>query len=294
MMPATPVWRLIQVSNACAMAATDVPRSPVKRPAAPRGWLSATSIGGTSAPEGLPLVERSTRRVRRPASLRRSRIKRSSSPLVSSVPATTTKGSLAAVDDRGGTALRHLGDAAHGGRGGAGLRLDLRRRHRLRPARRQLRVGHVDARGAGRRRCRPARARRLPRSAPAAGVSSWPWRPTPSRRSCSSRSAASSRESISRLMRPLTMMATVSATSVATPIFCSITSTAISPSSARRTRMSSTWATMTGARPSVGSSITSRRGLSSSAREIASICCSPPESCEPALDLRSASRGKVS
>ena len=58
--------------------------------------------------------------------------------------------------------------------------------------------------------------------------------------------------------------------------------------------MSSTWATMTGARPSVGSSITSRRGLSSSAREIATICCSPPESCEPALDLRSASRGKVS
>ena len=98
MMPATPVCRLIQASNACAMAATDVPRSPVKRPAAPRGWLSATSMGGTSAPDGLPLVERSTRRVRRPASLRMSRMRRSSSPLVSSVPATTTKGSLPAVD----------------------------------------------------------------------------------------------------------------------------------------------------------------------------------------------------
>ena len=98
MMPATPVWRLIQASNACAIAATEVPRSPVKRPDAPRGWCSATSIGGTSAPEGLPLVDRSTRRVRRPASFRISRISRSSSPLVSSVPATTTTGSLAAVE----------------------------------------------------------------------------------------------------------------------------------------------------------------------------------------------------
>jgi hypothetical protein len=49
-----------------------------------------------------------------------------------------------------------------------------------------------------------------------------------------------------------------------------------------------------GARPSVGSSITSSRGLESSAREIASICCSPPESCPPALFLRSARRGNVS
>ncbi len=33
--------------------------------------------------------------------------------------------------------------------------------------------------------------------------------------------------------------------------------------------------------PSVGSSMTSRRGLSSSAREIASICCSPPDNSAP-------------
>ena len=52
--------------------------------------------------------------------------------------------------------------------------------------------------------------------------------------------------------------------------------------------------TISGARPSVGSSITSSRGLASSAREIASICCSPPESCPPALFLRSARRGNVS
>ncbi len=72
MMPATFVCRLIQASNACAMAATAGPRSPVKRPAEPRGWLSAISIGGTSAPDGLPLVERSTRRVRRPLPFRMS------------------------------------------------------------------------------------------------------------------------------------------------------------------------------------------------------------------------------
>jgi hypothetical protein len=36
---------------------------------------------------------------------------------------------------------------------------------------------------------------------------------------------------------------------VATPIFCSITSTDMSPSSPRRTSISSTWATMTGASP---------------------------------------------
>ena len=52
-----------------------------------------------------------------------------------------------------------------------------------------------------------------------------------------------------RLMRPLTMMATFFETAVATPIFCSMTSTEMSPSSPRRTSISSTWATMTGARP---------------------------------------------
>ncbi len=40
---------------------------------------------------------------------------------------------------------------------------------------------------------------------------------------------------------------------------------------------------MIGASPSVGSSMTRRRGLPSSARPIASICCSPPDNCEPPL-----------
>ena len=64
-----------------------------------------------------------------------------------------------------------------------------------------------------------------------------------------------------RLIRPLTMMATVSEIAVATPMFCSITRTAMSPSSPSRTSMSSTCATITGARPSVGSSMISRRGF---------------------------------
>ena len=84
------------------MAATEAPRSPVKTAVEPRRWWSATSSGGTSAPDGLPLVERSTRRVRKPASLRMSRRKRSSSPLVSSVPATITTGAPPAPSGRNG------------------------------------------------------------------------------------------------------------------------------------------------------------------------------------------------
>ncbi len=96
-----------------------------------------------------------------------------------------------------------------------------------------------------------------------------------------------------RLMRPLTMMATRSETAVATPIFCSMTRMAISSSWLSVTSMRSTWATIIGARPSVGSSMTRSFGSLSSARAMASICCSPPESCEPPLPRRSAKRGKV-
>src|ERR1700722_17610947 len=117
--------------------------------------------------------------------------------------------------------------------------------------------------------------------------------PPPSRRCCNSRSRASSPASMMRLTRPLTMIATRSETAVATPIFCSTTSTYRSSSLARRIRRSRTCATMTGSRPSVGSSITRSFGLASSAREIASICCSPPESWPPPLLLRSARRGNV-
>ena len=49
-----------------------------------------------------------------------------------------------------------------------------------------------------------------------------------------------------------------------------------------------------GASPSDGSSMISTRGLVTSARPMASICCSPPESEVPLTFLRSASRGKSS
>ena len=91
-MPAMPLWRDTQASKASAIAATEAPRSPLNTPDDPRGWLSAISSGATSAAECLPEVERSTRRVRTSFCFSRSRMKRSSSPLVSSVPATITTG----------------------------------------------------------------------------------------------------------------------------------------------------------------------------------------------------------
>ena len=51
-------------------------------------------------------------------------------------------------------------------------------------------------------------------------------------------------------------------------------------------------ATISGARPCDGSSRIRSRGLSSSARAIASISCSPPESWRPRFCRRSARRGK--
>ena len=90
MIPAIPCWAAIQRANASVMPATAVPRSPVKTPDTPRGWNAATACGGTSAPEGRPEVERSTICTARPCSFRMSRIKRSSAPLVSRVPATST------------------------------------------------------------------------------------------------------------------------------------------------------------------------------------------------------------
>ena len=127
----------------------------------------------------------------------------------------------------------------------------------------------------------------------ASASSSCPPERTPSKRSCSSRSAASCAVGSSCAMRPLTITPMRSATVIATPRFCSISSTEISPSAARSRSACATCSTITGARPSVGSSITSSFGFSSSARPIASICCSPPESCAPPLPLRSASRGNI-
>ena len=98
------------------------------------------------------------------------------------------------------------------------------------------------------------------------------------------RSASSAALAPRCTMRPRSR---TSARSVIGRIFCACCSTMIAarPSSrserARCARSSSS--TMIGARPSSGSSSSSRCGLSTSARPIASICCSPPESWLPRL-----------
>ena len=74
-------------SKASAMAATDAPRSPLKTAVAPLGWNRATSAGPISAGEGFWLVLRSTVTVPSPSFSRQLRMKVSSRPLVSKVPA---------------------------------------------------------------------------------------------------------------------------------------------------------------------------------------------------------------
>ena len=123
--------------------------------------------------------------------------------------------------------------------------------------------------------------------------SSCPPERKPSSRSCKARSLASCSVAISCAMQPLTITPIRLDTDSATPRFCSISSTAISPCCASSRSAWATCSTITGASPSVGSSITKSLGCSSKARPIASICCSPPDSCAPPLDLRSARRGNM-
>ena len=73
-------------------------------------------------------------------------------------------------------------------------------------------------------------------------------------------------------------------------MFCS-TSTIERPSAFSCAMVRPTSCTICGARPSDGSSINSTRGLPISARPIASICCSPPESDPATCCSRSFSRG---
>ena len=74
--------------------------------------------------------------------------------------------------------------------------------------------------------------------------------------------------------------------------FCS-TSTIDRPLSFSFRIVAMTSATICGARPSDGSSISSTRGFCISARPIASICCSPPDRCAAIWFLRSDSRGNM-
>ena len=140
-------------------------------------------------------------------------MKRSSSPLVSSVPATSTTGSPAAASGRdlGARGSQRSRAAAALRRAGARRRLDLRRRHRLRPARRQHRVRDVDARSAharGRRapRVRGRRRRRRPPSASIVLVAV----PADAEQALLQRRGRrrAAPDSMTRLIRPLTMMAT--------------------------------------------------------------------------------------
>jgi hypothetical protein len=80
------------LANASAIAVTAAPRSGANAAEPPRPWFKAISCAETSQVACLPLVETSTSRVRKPPSAMMSRMKRSSVPLVSSVPTTSTTG----------------------------------------------------------------------------------------------------------------------------------------------------------------------------------------------------------
>ena len=146
---------------------------------------------------------------------------------------------------RGGAAGVPAGEAAHACPA-PGRRATARRRH---------------ARGA---RSTPASARGVGRGGRRVGASA----SSSARRSARRAAAPAARgrrpaaaAGISCAMRPLTITPMRSATSIATPRFCSISSTAISPSAASSRSACATCSTITGARPSVGSSITSSRGF---------------------------------
>ena len=83
MTPPMPRSRSIQRAKASAMAVTDWPRSVPNTAVAPPRCMDATCMGLTSAFDGLPEVERSTVFTGMPSARSRSRMKRSSVPLVS-------------------------------------------------------------------------------------------------------------------------------------------------------------------------------------------------------------------
>jgi hypothetical protein len=98
---------------------------------------------------------------------------------------------------------------------------------------------------------------------------------------------------VSAAIEPATITSCRSAIAVAMPRFCSINRIA-RPSCSSVLNVSISCSMIAGASPSDGSSMTSRVGFVISARPIASICCSPPESCAPPFLRRSARRGKSS
>src|SRR5438105_1772408 len=114
---------------------------------------------------------------------------------------------------------------------------------------------------------------------------------TPRYRCQSPRSAASSAELPCHATRPRSMMVCRSARRTSRSMYLSITRI-VCPASRSRARHFQISSRTNGAKPSVASSSISRCGLVTSARPIASICCSPPESWLPMFSARSARRGK--
>ena len=163
--------------------------------------------------ECLPLVERSTSRVRRPACFEQ--VADEAQLLALGVErAGDEHDRRAARGERPdlGAARRGLVERHDARRAGARRRLDPGDRHRLRPARRQRRVRHVDARAGARpaRRAAAAASRRRRLRQRRVVVR------RAGRRRAGAAAARGRRRargaSITRLMRPLTMMATFSET----------------------------------------------------------------------------------
>ena len=107
------------------------------------------------------------------------------------------------------------------------------------------------------------------------------------------RNAGRRRESRSATS-PWTRTSTSSATSRASPTCCSTSTTAAAVSSATRLTIGSRSSTITGASPMLISSISRTRGRWTSARAMASICCSPPERVPAVMRRRMPSAGKRS
>src|SRR3990167_9573797 len=115
----------------------------------------------------------------------------------------------------------------------------------------------------------------------------------PSRRRFSAGSAVSAAASPAQATVPDDRTTTLSATESAISAFCSTTIEAM-PSPLRRRTTAMTSSTILGARPWLGSSNSTRPGEPSSARPIATICISPPESVSASRAIRYFSAEKIS
>ncbi len=284
---------------------TALPRSPLKTADSPCGWWRATSRGCTLAGDGLPEVDEVDRddaqaelfealaqegRARGPWCRRCRRRRRrgrcwrrpgSRTPAPGDALAQARPWRLAPVAGRGAPAA-HARDVGHRRRGAAGVPA----REAAHRARRQVvERGRAVAVGAAHREHLGRRRLGVGGAAGASGSSSSPPpERTPSRRSCSSRSAASSAAGIS--LRDAAVDHHADAIGdvdrdAEVLLDQQHRDLALGRQVAQRLRPPARRSPAPGprsARPSPAAA-----GSSSSARPIASICCSPPESCAPPL-----------